>query len=43
MQVVHYKRIHHVFLVDSIPKNAAGKILRKDLAKIALRRISSKL
>ncbi|KAG0541366.1 hypothetical protein BDA96_02G010300 [Sorghum bicolor] len=42
-QVVHYKRIHHVFLVDSIPKNAAGKILRKDLAKIALRRISSKL
>ncbi|XP_066393047.1 4-coumarate--CoA ligase-like 7 [Miscanthus floridulus] len=42
-QVVHYKRIHHVFLVDSIPKNVAGKILRKDLAKLALRRISSKL
>ncbi|XP_066396658.1 4-coumarate--CoA ligase-like 7 [Miscanthus floridulus] len=42
-QVVHYKRIHHVFLVDSTPKNAAGKILRKDLAKLALRRISSKL
>ncbi|KAG0541367.1 hypothetical protein BDA96_02G010400 [Sorghum bicolor] len=42
-QVVHYKRIHHVFLVDSIPKNAAGKILRKDLAKLALWRISSKL
>ncbi|KAJ1287398.1 hypothetical protein BS78_02G007100 [Paspalum vaginatum] len=42
-QVVHYKRIHHVFFVNSIPKNAAGKILRKDLAKIAVQRISSKL
>ncbi|KAJ1287396.1 hypothetical protein BS78_02G007000 [Paspalum vaginatum] len=42
-QVVHYKRIHHVFFVDSIPKNAAGKILRKDLANVALQHISSKL
>ncbi|KAL6854280.1 hypothetical protein ACP4OV_019183 [Aristida adscensionis] len=42
-QVVHYKRIHHVFLVDSIPKNAAGKILRKDLAKFVLQQIRSKL
>lgn len=42
-QVVHYKRIHRVFLVDSIPKNAAGKILRKDLARLALHQISSKL
>ncbi|KAF8705772.1 hypothetical protein HU200_030976 [Digitaria exilis] len=42
VQVVYYKRIHHVFLVDSIPKNAAGKILRKDLVKM-LRHISSKL
>ncbi|KAL6622705.1 hypothetical protein ACP70R_032584 [Stipagrostis hirtigluma subsp. patula] len=42
-QVVHYKRIHHVFLVDSIPKNAAGKILRKDLVKLASQHISSKL
>uniref|UniRef100_A0A804Q617 4-coumarate--CoA ligase n=2 Tax=Zea mays TaxID=4577 RepID=A0A804Q617_MAIZE len=42
-QVAHYKRIHHVFLVDSIPKNASGKILRRDLAKLASRRISSKL
>ncbi|KAF8701542.1 hypothetical protein HU200_033568 [Digitaria exilis] len=42
-QVVHYKRIHHVFLVNAIPKNAAGKILRKDLAKLALGHISSKL
>ncbi|CAL4993085.1 unnamed protein product [Urochloa decumbens] len=42
-QVVYYKRIHHVFLVASIPKNAAGKILRKDLVKLALHQISSKL
>ncbi|EMS53179.1 4-coumarate--CoA ligase-like 5 [Triticum urartu] len=42
-QVVHYKRVHRVFLVDSIPKNAAGKILRKDLAKLALHRINAKL
>ncbi|KQK08968.1 4-coumarate--CoA ligase-like 7 [Brachypodium distachyon] len=42
-QVVHYKRIHHVFFVDSIPRNAAGKILRKDLVKSMLHPISSKL
>ncbi|XP_062182478.1 4-coumarate--CoA ligase-like 7 [Phragmites australis] len=42
-QVVYYKRIHHVYLVDSIPKNAAGKILRKDLVRLALHQISSKL
>lgn len=42
-QVVHYKRIHRVFIVDSIPKNASGKVLRKDLAKLALHRISAKL
>ncbi|KAL6616350.1 hypothetical protein ACP70R_038620 [Stipagrostis hirtigluma subsp. patula] len=42
-QVVHYKQIHHVFLVDSIPKNATGKILRKDLVKLASYQISSKL
>nr|CAB3475974.1 unnamed protein product [Digitaria exilis] len=41
-QVVYYKRIRHVFLVDSIPKNAAGKILRKDLVKM-LRHMGSKL
>jgi 4-coumarate--CoA ligase len=40
---VHYKRIHHVFVVNFIPKNAAGKILRKDLVKLALQQISSKL
>ncbi|KAK3119978.1 hypothetical protein QOZ80_9AG0678930 [Eleusine coracana subsp. coracana] len=42
-QVVHYKRIHHVFLVNSISKNAAGKILRKDLVKLAVQQINSKL
>ncbi|CAM0145423.1 unnamed protein product [Urochloa decumbens] len=42
-QVVHYKQIHHVFFVNSIPKNAAGKILRKDLTKLALQHARSKL
>lgn len=30
-QVVFYKKIHSVYFVDSIPKSASGKILRKDL------------
>ncbi|CAK8535570.1 unnamed protein product [Lathyrus sativus] len=35
-QVVFYKRINKVFVVDAIPKSASGKILRKDLrAKLA--------
>ncbi|KAG2561401.1 hypothetical protein PVAP13_8KG156500 [Panicum virgatum] len=42
-RVVHYKQIHHIFFVNSIPKNAAGKILRKDLAKLTLQHIQSKL
>ena len=29
--------------VDAIPKNASGKVLRKDLAKLALHQISAKL
>lgn len=34
-QVAPYKRIRKVAFVDSIPKNASGKILRKDLIKLA--------
>lgn len=34
-QVAPYKRIRKVAFVSSIPKNPSGKILRKDLIKIA--------
>ena len=37
-QVSPYKKIRRVAFVNSIPKNAAGKILRKDL-KLALSRL----
>lgn len=30
-QVIHYKKIRRVAFTNSIPKNASGKILRKDL------------
>ncbi|GFP86960.1 4-coumarate--coa ligase-like 5 [Phtheirospermum japonicum] len=38
-QVAPYKRIRRVAFVASIPKNPSGKILRKDLIKLALSKI----
>ncbi|KAI3977513.1 hypothetical protein MKX01_000426 [Papaver californicum] len=35
-QVAPYKKIRKVEFIDSIPRNAAGKILRKELVKFAL-------
>lgn len=35
-QVAPYKKIRRVWFVESLPKNATGKVLRKELLKIAL-------
>lgn len=34
-QVAPYKRVRKMAFVSSIPKNPSGKILRKDLIKLA--------
>ncbi|KAF7822302.1 4-coumarate--CoA ligase-like 9 [Senna tora] len=42
-QVAPYKKIRRIVFVDSIPKNAAGKTLRKELNKFVLQQSLSKL
>ncbi|KAK6930856.1 AMP-dependent synthetase/ligase [Dillenia turbinata] len=42
-QVAPYKKIRRVSFIDSIPRNATGKVLRKELIKLAQMNISSKL
>nr|WGU11328.1 4-coumarate:CoA ligase 11 [Crinum x powellii] len=42
-QVAAYKKIRRVSFVNSIPKNPAGKILRKELIKLATTKINPKL
>ncbi|KAK6931296.1 AMP-binding enzyme, C-terminal domain [Dillenia turbinata] len=42
-QVAPYKRIRRVYFVDSIPRNATGKTLRKDLIRLAVSGHTSKL
>ena len=34
LHVAHYKRIRHVAFVDTIPKSASGKILRRVLRAV---------
>ncbi|XVE74817.1 hypothetical protein DITRI_Ditri12bG0048600 [Diplodiscus trichospermus] len=42
-QVSPYKRIRRVIFIDSLPKNASGKLLRKELVKILSSSSTSKL
>ncbi|KAK1577898.1 hypothetical protein Q3G72_025820 [Acer saccharum] len=42
-QVASYKKIRRVIFISSIPRNSPGKVLRKDLTKLALSNSISKL
>ncbi|KAL8224534.1 hypothetical protein R6Q57_020009 [Mikania cordata] len=42
-QVAPYKELRRVCFIDSIPKNAPGKVLRKELIKMAISGATSKL
>ncbi|XP_065876601.1 4-coumarate--CoA ligase-like 9 [Euphorbia lathyris] len=42
-QVAPYKRIRRVIFIDSLPRNAGGKLLRKELVKLSLSNATSKL
>ncbi|KAJ9554502.1 hypothetical protein OSB04_018547 [Centaurea solstitialis] len=42
-QVAPYKKLRRVRFVNTIPKNAPGKVLRKELVKLALSDLTSKL
>lgn len=42
-QVAPFRKIRKVFFINSIPKNATGKVLRKDLIKLATSGSVSKL
>ncbi|KAD2393723.1 hypothetical protein E3N88_40700 [Mikania micrantha] len=42
-QVAPYKKLRRVCFIDSIPKNAPGKVLRKELIKMVISGVTSKL
>ncbi|KAL4573857.1 hypothetical protein LXL04_020677 [Taraxacum kok-saghyz] len=42
-QVAPYKKLRMVRFIDAIPRNAPGKVLRKELIKMALSHVVSKL